>query len=61
MSQNNNKNSGNGATIIGVLVVVFFVVVAILSCNSDSGIDVVHDPNGFMGYSDSFWEWLGDQ
>lgn len=61
MSQNNNKNSGNGATIIGVLVVVFFIILGIISCNSESDIDVVHDPNGFMGYSDSFWEWMADQ
>lgn len=44
-----------------MIIVVFFVIMGYLSCNSDSGIDVVHDPNGFMGYSDSFWEWLGKQ
>ena len=32
-----------------------------LSCNSDSGIDVVRDPNDFMGYRDSFWEWASKQ
>lgn len=58
----NNQNGGNTvAGIIGVVIVVFFIVLGVISCNSESSIDVVHDPNGFMGYSDGFWEWLGDQ
>lgn len=64
MSQTNNTEKKGGAdwgTIIAVIVVVAFFVIGYLSCNSEPSTDVVHDPNGFMGYSDDFWDWLGDQ
>ena len=53
-----NKKGGGIALII--IVVVFFVI-AFASCgDSGSKRDVAHDPDGFLGYSDSFWEWYAE-
>ncbi len=29
------------------------------SCSSGSKSDIARDPDGFLGYSDDFWEWYG--
>ncbi len=29
-------------------------------CSSGSKSDIARDPNGFLGYSDSFWDWYGE-
>ena len=26
-------------------------------CSSSNSYDGVHDPDGYLGYSDEFWEW----
>lgn len=52
------KNNGN----IGVIIVlVIAIVLGVVSCGGGgSKHDVAHDPDGFMGYSDSFWEWYAE-
>ncbi len=29
----------------------------LVSCSSGSKSDIAHDPDGFLGYSDDFWDW----
>lgn len=61
MSEKNN-NSSNQASIVGALIVIVFVLIGYLTCcNSEPDPNAGRDPNGFLGYSDDFWEWLGDQ
>ena len=56
--ENNNQNGGTKDMIIGIIVIVIFIILAFASCSgSGSKRDVSHDPDGFLGYSDSFWEW----
>ena len=41
-----------------IILVVFFILLALSSCSGGgSKRDVAHDPNGFLGYSDDFWDW----
>lgn len=40
------------------LVIIFAVVLAILTFAGGNDYDPAHDPNGFLGYSDDFWEWV---
>lgn len=50
------KKSGDNFGVIFVLVIA--ILFGLASCGSSgSKRDVAHDPNGFMGYSDSFWDW----
>ena len=52
------KNGGN----LGVIIVIIIALLLGLASCGDSGSkrDVVHDPDGFLGYSDSFWKWYAD-
>ncbi len=52
---NNNKN------IMGIIVAVIFALITLVTCFGQEDKDVTHDPNGFLGYSDSFWEWWAKQ
>ena len=62
MSQNNGNKGG---AIIGIIIVVVFIIIACASCSggcsSGSKSDIARDPNGFLGYSDDFWEWAMKQ
>lgn len=53
------SNNTKGTIFIVVVVVVFIILAAITY--SQPRIDVVHDPDGFLGYSDGFWEWQAQQ
>lgn len=51
----------NGGFIGPIIAVVIAIVIGLASCgDSGSKRDVAHDPDGFLGYSDSFWEWYAD-
>lgn len=56
-----NNDKKNGSNLGPIIAVILFVVLAFASC-SDSGSSksVAYDPDGFLGYSDSFWEWYVD-
>lgn len=54
---NSKKNGGNIGTVIVLVIAIIF---GFASCSSGSKYDVAHDPNGFLGYSDSFWEWYSE-
>lgn len=50
------KNSGG----VGfVIIVVLFILLSFASCggSSNHSSDIARDPDGFLGYSDDFWEW----
>lgn len=53
------SNNTRGTIFVVVVVVVFIILAAITY--SQPRKDVVHDPDGFLGYSDSFWEWQAQQ
>lgn len=54
----NGNKSGKGSSIIAVIVIVLFLVMGFASCSDDSSkSDIARDPDGFLGYSDSFWDW----
>jgi len=59
-NKNSNKNSfDNGFTIF---IVILFIVFAIASCIDNSNkSNPALDSDGFLGYSDDFWEWWADQ
>ena len=40
-----------------IIIVCLFISIISGSCDGGSRTDVAHDPDGFLGYSDSFWEW----
>lgn len=54
------KDQNGGNSPLGTILVIFFVAIfilfAVLTYSSPKR-DVVHDPDGYLGYSDSFWEW----
>ncbi len=55
-NQNGGKNSLDGiGAIIAIVMAILFAIATF--CSSSEKRDVVHDPDGFLGYSDSFWEW----
>ena len=52
----------NGGTFGPIIVCVIALLLFLSSCGGGgSSRDVVHDPDGFLGYSDSFWEWQAKQ
>jgi hypothetical protein len=55
------KKSNTGG-IIALVLVLLVLMAAIGSCFDDgsSKKDVAYDEDGFLGYSDSFWEWYAD-
>lgn len=55
-----NKGSGKGAGVIVAIVIAAFILLAVVTYSQPKA-DIAHDPNGFLGYSDSFLEWVGDQ
>ena len=59
-----NKGSSNGGNIGAVIITIILAVFVFSGFSSCSGSgnksDIAHDPNGFLGYSDSFWEWYAD-
>lgn len=63
MSENNKNNKSDWwAYLIGVAIAVVFFFVGYMSCcNSEPDYNAGRDPNGFLGYSDDFWEWVSDK
>ncbi len=44
-----------------VAIILSLVLGALLAgCSSGSKSDIARDPDGFLGYSDSFWDWYGE-
>lgn len=41
---------------ITALLLSLIMVLSLCACGGEEK-DVAHDPDGFLGYSDSFWEW----
>lgn len=41
---------------ITALLLSLIMVLSLCACGGKKK-DVAHDPDGFLGYSDSFWEW----
>ena len=56
-------NGNKGGAVIGIIIVVVFIILACVSCSGggSSKKDIARDPNGFLGYSDDFWEWAAKQ
>lgn len=46
--------------IIAFVCIIMFIIGAIGSCSDDDKRDAAYDKDGFMGYSDGFWEWYQD-
>lgn len=58
---NGNKKGENLGVIVVIVIAIVLSLVSCSSCgNNGSKRDVGHDPDGFLGYSDSFWEWYAD-
>lgn len=54
------KKSNAGA-IVAFIVVLLLIIGGIGSCISDDDkSDIAYDEDGFLGYSDEFWEWYQD-
>lgn len=53
----------NNALAMFICVVTIIILIATSSNGGNSSYDnsIAYDPDGFLGYSDSFWEWWGDQ
>ena len=55
---NGKKKGGKPGAMIATIVIIIALALGLARCgNSGSKRNVAHDPNGFLGYSDSFWEW----
>lgn len=50
-------NQNGEKTPVGVIVAIIVAIILALCTYSQPKKDVSRDPNGFLGYSDSFWEW----
>lgn len=51
-----NKNG-----VITIAVIVIFLIAILGSCGGNNNkSDIAYDPDGFLGYSDSFWEWYAE-
>ena len=66
MSNNNKSNNNNNKnfkdTLALIIIIAFVVIFAFSSCSSAGNkYDVAHDPDGFLGYSDDYWEWQSKQ
>ena len=48
-----NKGSGKGSGVIAAIVIAAFILLAVVTYSQPKA-DIAHDPNGFLGYSDSF-------
>ena len=64
----NNKDENTKVKEIGCAPFMWVMIIAIIiafftmcSSGNDNKYDVVYDEDGFLGYSDSFWDWWGDQ
>ena len=52
-----NKSNNDGGVLKTIIIIAIAVMLAVLTFGGGDKHDVVHDPNGFLGYSDDFWEW----
>ncbi|MBQ7875466.1 MAG: hypothetical protein IJ306_10015 [Oscillospiraceae bacterium] len=66
--KNNNNGESTGGKYIGCSTFMWVIIIAIIiafftmcSGGNDNKYDVVYDEDGFLGYSDSFWDWVADQ
>lgn len=55
------SDQNGGKTPVGVIIAIIVAVILALATYSQPKKDVARDPNGFLGYSDSFWEWQAKQ
>ena len=44
---------------VGAIACLLAMILALAGCGGSKR-DVAHDPDGFLGYSDSFWEWYAE-
>ena len=49
----------NNLVKLGILACVITVIISLAGCGS-SRKNIAYDKDGFLGYSDSFWEWYAD-
>lgn len=43
------------------IILALIICLSITACGgSDDRYDIVYDDDGFMGYSDSFWDWYAE-
>ncbi len=40
-----------------IVAIAILIAMLLTGCSGHKRRDVGHDPNGFLGYSDDFWEW----
>ena len=65
--QKRAMNNDSESTSIGCSAFVWVIIIAIIivffTMCSGGEVDnsIAYDSDGFLGYSDSFWEWWGDQ
>ena len=51
----------NGSNFGSIIIVVIAIMFALASCGGGgSKSNPAYDPDGFLGYSDGFWEWYAD-
>ena len=43
---------------VAFVIVCLSVLTLAVGCTDDN--DIAHDDDGFLGYSDSFWDWYAD-
>ena len=65
-AKNNSGESAEGKEIgcsVFVWIIIIAIIIAFFTMCSGGEVDnsIAYDSDGFLGYSDSFWEWWGDQ
>ncbi len=46
---------------IWVIIIAIIIVFFTMCSGGEVDSSIAYDPDGFLGYSDSFWDWWGDQ
>ena len=63
--KNLNRKKALNLTSIGLFAaaIIIAIIIAFFTMCSGGEVDnsIAYDSDGFLGYSDSFWDWWGDQ
>lgn len=60
-SDDDESTSIGCSTFMWVIIIAIIIVFFTMCSGGEVDNSIAYDSDGFLGYSDSFWEWWGDQ
>ena len=60
-SDDNESTSIGCSTFMWVIIIAIIIVFFTMCSGGEVDNSIAYDSDGFLGYSDSFWDWWGDQ